>query len=79
MKTTTVRINENMLGRIDGLATTLSRSRSWIINQAIERFMDYEEWFAKEVTDGLKEIDQGKIATNDDVVAKFAKWGVDAS
>lgn len=79
MKTTTVRINENMLGRIDGLATTLSRSRSWIINQAIERFMDYEEWFAKEVTDGLKEIDQGKIATDDDVVAKFAKWGVDAS
>jgi len=43
MKTTTVRINDNTLGRIDGLATTLSRSRSWIINQAIERFIDYEE------------------------------------
>jgi predicted transcriptional regulator len=79
MKSTTIRINDNMLGRIDGLATTLSRSRSWIINQAIERFIDYEEWFVQEVTDGLKEIDQDKIATDDDVVAGFGKWGVDAS
>ena len=79
MKATTVRINDDMLGRIDGLATTLSRSRSWVINQAIERFMDYEEWFVQEVTDGLKEIDQGKVATDDDVVAGFGKWGVDAS
>ncbi|MDO9264224.1 MAG: CopG family ribbon-helix-helix protein [Desulfosalsimonadaceae bacterium] len=79
MKTTTVRINDDILGRIDGLATTLSRSRSWIINQAIERFIDYEEWFVQEVTDGLKEIDQGKIATDDEVAAGFGKWGVDAS
>jgi len=79
MKSTTIRINDNMLERIDGLATTLSRSRSWIINQAIERFIDYEEWFVQEVTDGLKEIDQDKIATDDDVIAEFGKWGVDAS
>lgn len=79
MKTTTVRINDNMLERIDGLAATLSRSRSWIINQAIERFVDYEEWFVQEVTDGLKEIDQGEIATDDEVAAGFSKWGVDAS
>ena len=50
-----------------------------IINQAIERFIDHEEWFVQEVTDGLKEIDQGKIATDDEVVAGFDKWGVDAS
>ncbi|NOY01093.1 MAG: ribbon-helix-helix protein, CopG family [Verrucomicrobia bacterium] len=79
MKTTTVRINDDMIGRIDGLANTLSRSRSWVINQAIERFIDYEEWFVQEVRDGVKEMDQGKIATDDDVIAEFDKWGVDAS
>lgn len=79
MKATTVRINDDMLGRIDGLASTLSRSRSWVINQAIERFIDYEEWFVQEVRDGLKEMEQGRIATDDDVIAGFDKWGVDAS
>lgn len=79
MKTTTVRIDNDMLGRIDGLAKSLSRSRSWVINQAIDRFLDYEEWFAKEVKDGLEEVERGEIATQVEVVAGFRKWGVDAN
>ena len=78
MKATTVRINDDMLGRIDCLANALSRSRSWVINQAIERFIGHEEWFVQEVKEGLKEIEQGKIATNEEVTARFRKWGVDA-
>ena len=38
MKATTIRIHDDMLGRIDGLAKELSRSRSWVITQAIDRF-----------------------------------------
>ena len=79
MKATTVRIDDDMLWRIDGLANTLSRSRSWVINQAIERFLAYEEWYVQEVKDGLKEVERGEIATDDEVAARFGKWGVDAS
>ena len=79
MKVTTVRIHDNVLDRIDGLAKTLSRSRSWIINQAIDRFLAYEEWFVQEVKDGLVEIDRGEIAAHEDVIAKFRMWGADAS
>ena len=79
MKATTIRIDNDTLGRIDGLANTLSRSRSWVINQAIERFLDYEEWFVQEVKDGLDEVERGEIATDEEVAATFRKWGVDAS
>ena len=79
MKATTIRINDDILGRVDGLATTLSRTRSWVINQAIERFLDYEEWFVQEVKDGLKEIERGDTATYDEVTVRFRKWGVDAT
>ena len=79
MKATTVRIDDDMIGRIDGLANALSRSRSWVINQAIKRFLDYEEWFVQEVKDGLREIERDEIATDDQVVDRFRKWGVDAS
>jgi predicted transcriptional regulator len=78
MKTTTVRIDDTILERVDSLARTLSRSRSWVINQAIDRFLDYEEWFVKEVEDGLAEVEQGEIATREEVEAKFRKWGVKA-
>jgi predicted transcriptional regulator len=79
MQATTIRIDDKMLGRVDGLAEALSRSRSWVINQAIDRFLDYEEWYIKEVTDGLAEVERGELAADEEVVAKFRKWGADAS
>lgn len=78
MKATTVHIEDDMLGRIDALASTLSRSRSWVIHRAIERLLDYEEWFVKEVAAGLEEMDRGDIASEDEVAERFRKWGVDA-
>jgi len=79
MKTTTVRIDNDTLERVDGLAKVLSRSRSWVINQAIDRFLEYEEWFAEEVHNGLAEVKRGEFATHEEVVDGFRKWGVDAS
>jgi predicted transcriptional regulator len=78
MKATTVRLDEGIIGRVDHLAGELSRSRSWVIKQAIERFLEYEEWFVREVKDGLKEVERGEIATDDEVADRFQKWGVDA-
>lgn len=79
MKATTVRIDDDIVERIDALANALSRSRSWVIKQAIGRFLDYEEWFVQEIKDGLKDVERGEIATDDEVAARFRKWGVDAS
>ncbi len=78
MKATTVRIEDNMLERIDSIAETLSRPRSWVIKEAIARFVEYEEWFVQEVKNGLQEVEKDKIATDEEVSKAFGKWGVDA-
>lgn len=78
MKATTVRLEESMLEKIDGLAEILNRPRSWVIKQAIERFIEYEEWFVQEVNNGVQEVRGGKIATEKEVAEAFNKWGVDA-
>ncbi len=79
MKATTIRMDDNTLGRIDGIAKNLSRPRSWVINQAIEKFLDYEEWFVGQVNSGIEEIGQGELASSEEIKAKFKKWDVDAS
>lgn len=79
MKATTVRIDDEMIGRVDGLASSMNRSRSWVIKEAIKRYLEYEEWYVQEVRDGLKEVEQGEVATQDEVADKFRKWGIDAS
>jgi predicted transcriptional regulator len=79
MKTTTVRLDDKMLDRVDGLAKVLSRSRSWVINGAIDRFLEYEEWFVQEVNDALAEVEKGEIANHEEVIARFRKWGANAN
>ena len=79
MRATTIRISDSTLGRVDGIAKTLNRPRSWVINQAIERFLDYEEWYIREVTNGLDEVKRGEVASQEEVVDKFKKLGVNAS
>ncbi|MGA3115652.1 MAG: ribbon-helix-helix protein, CopG family [Syntrophobacteraceae bacterium] len=79
MKTTTVRLDDDILDRLDGLAKVLSRSRSWVINQAIDRFLEYEEWFVREVKNGLAEVEKGEVANHEEVIAGFRKWGANAS
>jgi predicted transcriptional regulator len=56
MKATIIRISDDTLCRIEGLATVMNRYRSWVNKEALERFLSYEEWFVQEVTAGQEEI-----------------------
>ena len=78
MKTTTVRMDDQLLQRVDGIAKSLHRPRAWIIAQALERFVTYEEWYIQEVQAGLAEVDRGEIASEAEVTNAFKKWNVNA-
>jgi len=71
-------MDDHLLDRIDGIAKSLSRPRSWIINQALERYVEYEKWFELEVKAGLAEVERGDVALDTEVSGAFNKWGVDA-
>ncbi|MEA3241671.1 MAG: ribbon-helix-helix protein, CopG family [Pseudomonadota bacterium] len=72
MKATTIRMEEMMLARVDSMAKNINRSRTWLINQAVERFLNYEEWFIQEVRAELDEVANGETATPEEVVKGFA-------
>ena len=72
-KTTTIRMDARVLKRVDGVARTLSRSRAWVINQAVDRYLDYEEWFAAEVETGLKEAKAGKVVEHEGVAKAWER------
>ncbi len=72
-KTTTIRMNGRTLKRVDGLAHTMNRSRAWVIDKAVERYMDYEEWFVDEVKQALKEVEAGKLVEHEAVVKAWER------
>jgi len=79
MKATTIRMDDSVLERVDSLAKSVQRSRTWVINQAVERFLNYEEWYIREVEAGIKEAEAGDLASNEDVAKRFARWDVNAN
>ncbi len=44
-----------------------------LAREAIERFVDYVEWFVNEVDKGLEQITPGKVLTYEEVGARLEK------
>jgi len=66
-KTASVRMAEEKLARLDKLARLTKRSRGWLINDAVDRYLSYEEWFMKAVEEGIEDVDAGRVVSHDEV------------
>jgi predicted transcriptional regulator len=70
-KPTTVRLSQEVLSAIDGMAKTLGRSRAWVIQDALTRYLEYEIWFREEVQKGLDDLEAGRTLSHEDVKARL--------
>lgn len=77
MTTVTTRIDEETQSRLDQLAKATDRSRSWLMADAIRRYVEEEGWQVAAIEEGVRQADAGDFATEDEVKAAFAEWGVD--
>ena len=77
MPTTSVRIEKKLERRLQKLAKATGRTKTWYIRQALESYLDQEEWLIEEIERGVEAANEGRFASNEDVRAAFLKWGVD--
>lgn len=77
MTTVTTRIDEETQSRLDQLAKATERSRSWLVADAIRRYVEEEGWQVAAIEEGVRQADAGDFATEDEVKTAFAEWGVD--
>lgn len=59
--------------RLDQLATATNRSRSFLTNKAVERYLAEEEDFIASVHEGIADADAGRMYTPADVKKYVAK------
>jgi predicted transcriptional regulator len=70
----TIRISPELQDRLDAIAEAIDRPRSWVVNCALEAFVEAETWQIEEIKRGLAEADAGEFATDGEVDATFEKW-----
>lgn len=75
----TIRLDDEMLAKLDALAADTDRSRSWIAAKAIESYVELNAWQIARIKEGVAEADRGEFATPDEVEAVFSKYRIRAA
>ena len=71
MKATSVRLDDETLERVGRMAEAMDRPRAWLMAHAIRKFVEQEEWFIREVEQGIEAADQGQLIDHAEVKAKW--------
>jgi predicted transcriptional regulator len=58
---------------LDALASSMDRSRSELIDDAIKAYLDVQKWQIEEIGRAVKEAEAGNFASEAEVKATFAK------
>jgi predicted transcriptional regulator len=66
-ETMTVRIDADTREALDALAASLERDRSYVVNQALQAYLDVHQWQIKHIRQGLAEADAGKFVSTAEV------------
>ena len=65
-----VDIGPELQAKLDRLAAERGRDTQALVQEAIARFVDYDEWFLREVEIGLASADRGELIDHEEV----GKW-----
>lgn len=76
--TVTFHTSNEVKARLERLAMHTRRSRSFLANEAVERYLSDEEDFVRAVELGIAEADAGELVAHADAVAYLRSLGTDA-
>jgi predicted transcriptional regulator len=62
-----VHLDPDLEARLSRMATQQGRDTEALVRQAVERLVDYEDWFLQEVDTGLDAADRGEFIGHDAV------------
>src|SRR3972149_1803422 len=62
-ETVTFRLDAAKKAALDAIAAGMDRDRSYVLNQAVDAYLDVNRWQIEEIRKGLAEAEAGDLAT----------------
>jgi predicted transcriptional regulator len=75
LKTVSFRISSEAVDTLDALAETMDRDRSYLLNEAVDRYLELNEYHIKLIKKGLRAAKEGKLVSHADVKKLIRKMG----
>lgn len=78
MSVTTVRLQSEIEQNLQAMASTMRRSKSWLINQAVKEYierqaLENQRW--QETLQAMESVAQGKVVSGEAVHQWLDSWG----
>jgi predicted transcriptional regulator len=72
-KVTSIRLNDDVAAKLDHLAASVDRPRSWLIEQAIARYLEEEAWQVAAIEEAVADYRAGtmKLVPHEDVMRRL--------
>ncbi len=70
----TIRADSKKVKKLDQLANKLDRSRNYLVNQAIEQYLDLNAWQIQQIKNGIKAADEGRFVGDAEMERIFNKY-----
>jgi predicted transcriptional regulator len=62
-----VRFSSELEQKINRIAVQQGRNSESVVREAVERFMEYDDWFLREVEEGIAAADRGEFIEHDEI------------
>lgn len=73
--TFTVRVEPEIKKRLEKLAKSTGRSRSFLAAEALNEYLDVNEWQVAGIKQAMASLDRGEGVPHDEVKAWVKSWG----
>ncbi len=72
--TITVRLDSEKREALDAIAEVADRDRSYVLNEAIDAYLDTHRWQVEHIRKGLSQARAGQFASEKEVKKALARW-----
>ncbi|MEE8528590.1 MAG: ribbon-helix-helix protein, CopG family [Gammaproteobacteria bacterium] len=69
-----VRADRKKVQQLDKLAKQQDRSRNYLVNQAIDQFLELHAWQEERIKEGIKAADEGRFADDTEMERIFTRY-----
>jgi predicted transcriptional regulator len=73
-QTITFRLETDKVDALDSLASSLDRDRTYLLNEAVQAYLETQQWHLAQIEAGIADADAGQVTDHSKVKALAKKW-----
>jgi predicted transcriptional regulator len=73
-QTISFRLESHKVAALDALADSLDRDRTYLLSEAVQAYLDLQQWQLDEIRAGLADADAGRVVDHQKIRAMASRW-----